>query len=66
MVGARQQLNRLAFLGCVGAAAAVGAIAQSWWVFGAVLVLTAGAALANRDIRLGIARRRPWRRPARR
>ena len=63
-MGARQQLNRLAFLGCVGVAAAVGAIAQSWWVFGAVLVLTAGAALANRDIRLGLARRRFRRRPA--
>ena len=65
-MGARQQLNRLAFLGCVGVAAAVGATAQSWWVFGAVLVLTEGAALANRDIRLKLARRRAWRRPAHR
>ena len=63
-MGAREKLNKLAFLGCVGVATAVGAIAQSWWVFGAVLVLTVGAALANSDIRLGLARRRPWRRPA--
>ena len=63
-MGARQKLNQLAILGCAGVAAAVGVIAQSWWVFGAVLAVTAGAALANRDIRLGLARRRPWRRPA--
>lgn len=60
-MGARQKLNRLAFLGCAVVAAVVGAIAQSWWVFGAVLVLTAGAAVADRDIRLGLARRREWR-----
>ena len=65
-MGARQQLNRIAILGCVGAAAAVGVIAQSWSVFGAVFVLTLAAALANRDIRLGLAHRRPWRRPAHR
>ena len=47
-------------------AAVVGAVAQSWWVFGAVLAVTAGAALANRDIRLKLARRRAWRRPAHR
>jgi hypothetical protein len=64
-MGARQQLNRLAFLGCVGVAAAVGVTAQSWWAFGAVLAVTAGVALANRDIRLGLARRR-FRRPAHR
>lgn len=63
-MGARQQLNRLALLGCVGAAAAVGVVARSWSVFGAVFVLAVGVALANRDIRLGLARRRPWRRPA--
>jgi hypothetical protein len=65
-MGARQKLNQLAFLGCAVVAAVVGAVAQSWWVFAAVLAVTAGAAVANRDIRLGLARRRPWRRPAHR
>ena len=62
--GARQQLNRLAFLGCVGVAAAVGVIEQSWLVFGAAFILTVGAALANSDIRLKLVRRRAWRRAA--
>jgi hypothetical protein len=63
-MGAREKLNKLAFLGCVGVATAVGAIAQSWWAFAIALALTAGVALVNRDIRLKLARRRPWRRPA--
>ncbi|HVK16614.1 MAG TPA: hypothetical protein VM533_06670 [Fimbriiglobus sp.] len=29
-----------------------------------VLAVTVGAALVSREIRLGLARRRPWRRPA--
>ena len=62
-MGARQQLNRVVFLSCAGAAAGVGAVAQSWWVFGAVLAVTLAAAVANREIRLGLARGRPWRRP---
>jgi hypothetical protein len=63
-MGARQTINRLAFLGCAGAAAGAGVIAQSWWVFGAVLVLSLTAALANADIRLRLAGRRAGRRPA--
>ena len=63
-MGARQKLNQLAFLGCAVLAAVVGATAQSWWVLGAVLVQTAGAAVANRDIRLGLTRRRFRRRAA--
>ena len=63
-MNARQKLNKLAFLGCVGTAAAVGIVGNSWWVFAIALAVTAGVALANRDIRLKLARRRPWRRPA--
>ena len=63
-MGARQKLNRLAFLGCVGAAAGIGVAAQSWWVFGIVLAVTLAASVANAEIRLGLARRRGWRRPS--
>ncbi|HVK08553.1 MAG TPA: hypothetical protein VM597_07220 [Gemmataceae bacterium] len=62
-MGARQKLNQLAFLGCAVVAAVVGSIAQSWWIFGVVLVVTLAAALANSDIRLRLAHRRTRRRP---
>jgi hypothetical protein len=61
-MGARQQLNRLALLGCAGVAAAVGVVSNSWVAFAVTLAVTAGAAVANRDIRLGLARRRTARR----
>ena len=63
-MGAREKLNKLAFLGCVGVATAVGAIANAHHDCAIALAVTAGVAVANRDIRLKLARRRPWRRPA--
>ena len=63
-MSAREKLNKLAILGCVGVATAVGIVGNSWWAFAIALAVTAGLALVNRDIRLRRARLRPWRRPA--
>ena len=63
-MGARQQLNRLVFLSCVGAAGGIGIVSNSWWAFAIALAVTLAASLANSDIRLKLARRRPSRRPA--
>ena len=60
-MGAREKLNKLAILGCVGVATAVGIVGNSWWAFAIALAVTLGGSLANRDIRLKLARRRPWR-----
>jgi hypothetical protein len=65
-MGAREKLNRLAALGCVGAAGVVGIASNSWWAFAIALAVTLGLCVTSRDIRLKLVRRRPWRRPAHR
>ena len=63
-MGAREKLNRLAILSCVGAAGVIGIASNSWWAFAIALAVTLAGSLASRDIRLKLARRRPRWRPA--
>ena len=63
-MGAREKLNRIAFLGCVGLAAVMGIASNSWWAFAIALAVTLAGSLASHDIRLKLARRRPRWRPA--
>jgi hypothetical protein len=56
-MGARQQLNQAHATGALILAAWVGAIFQSWWVFGIFLVLFLALGMWGGSIRLAAGRR---------